>query len=74
MHPPSFSTTFFIASTERVTGAKTSMVSAVPAGEVIAREEVFGMVSPASAQIETTIGVVLFPAIPPIQCLSAIYF
>ncbi len=32
------------------------------------------MVSPAAAQIETTNGVVLFPAIPPIQCLSAIIF
>ena len=35
--------------------ASTSIVSAVPAGEVIAREEVLGMVRPCAATIGTTI-------------------
>lgn len=46
------------------------MVSAVPAGEVMAREDVFGIVSPCAATIATTIGVVRFPGKPPTQCLS----
>ena len=50
------------------------MGNAVPEAEVIARDEVFGRVKPAAAQIATTKGVVLFPAISPMQCLSAIYF
>ena len=36
-------------------------------------KEVFGKIIPAAAQIETTIGVVLLPAIPPIECLSATF-
>ena len=52
------------------TGASVSMVSAVPAGEVMAREEVFGMVSPQDVTIDTTIGVVRLPGRPPTQCLS----
>ncbi len=51
-----------------------SITSAVPEAEVIAREEVFGRVSPTDAQIATVIGVVLFPATPPMQCLFAVYF
>ena len=47
-----------------------SITSAVPAGVVIALEEVFGIIKPAAAQIETIIGVVR-PDIPPIECLSA---
>ncbi len=46
------------------------MVSAVPAGDVIAREEVFGIQTPWAATIATTIGVVRFPGSPPTQCLS----
>ena len=46
------------------------MVSAVPAGEVIAREEVFGIVSPKAATIGTTMSVVRLPGNPPMQCLS----
>ena len=46
------------------------MVSAVPAGEVIAREDVLGMVRPCAATIGTTIMEVRFPGIPPMQCLS----
>ena len=49
----------------------TSIVSAVPAGEVMAREEVFGTVRPREAQMATTIGVVRLPGRPPTQCLSA---
>ena len=45
-------------------------MSAVPAGEVMAREDVFGMVRPYAAAIATTIGVVRLPGRPPIQCLS----
>ena len=44
--PPSFSTTAVISSEESVTLVRTSIVSAVPAGEVMAREDVFGIVSP----------------------------
>ena len=51
-----------------------SITSAVPAAEVIALDELFGIVIPSAAHIDTTIGVVLFPAIPPMQCLSAIIF
>ena len=46
------------------------MVSAVPAGDVIAREDVFGMVKPSAATMDTTIGVVRFPGSPPTECLS----
>ena len=44
--PLQAATTSFISSTPTSTRASTSMVSAVPAGEVIARDDVFGMVSP----------------------------
>ena len=60
-----------MASKPRVTGVITSITSAVPAGEVIARDEVFGMTKPALAQIATTMGVVRLPGRPPTQCLSA---
>ena len=46
------------------------MVSAVPAGEVIAREEVLGITRPLAAAIATTIGEVRLPGRPPTQCLS----
>ena len=46
------------------------MVSAVPAGEVMAREEVFGIISPCAATIGTTIIEVRLPGMPPMQCLS----
>lgn len=42
----------------------------MPAGEVIAREDVFGMVRPWAATIGTTIMEVRLPGIPPMQCLS----
>ena len=69
-----FSTIFFISSIEKETLQNTSIVSAVPAGLVIARDDVFGIVSPAAATIATTIGVTLFPGTPPILCLSTTYF
>lgn len=46
------------------------MVSAVPAGEVMARDEVLGMTSPLAAAMATTSGVVRLPGRPPTQCLS----
>ena len=42
----------------------------VPAGEVIAREDVLGIIRPLAATMATTSGVVLFPGIPPMLCLS----
>src|SRR3989339_1110870 len=51
-----------------------SITSAVPDAEVIALLLVLGITTPATAHIETTIGVVLFPAIPPMQCLSTMSF
>ena len=53
------------------TFASTSMVSAVPAGEVIARLEVLGMNRPCAATIGTTSMLVRLPGMPPMQCLSA---
>ena len=46
------------------------MVSAVPAGDVMARDEVLGIVSPCAATIGTTIMDVRLPGMPPMQCLS----
>ena len=45
-------------------------MSAVPAGEVIARDDVFGMMTPAAVTIGTTMSVVRFPGRPPTLCLS----
>ncbi len=50
--------------------ASTSMVSAVPAGEVMARELVFGQSMPWAATIGTTSIEVRLPGMPPMQCLS----
>ncbi len=50
--------------------ASTAMVSAVPAGEVMAREEVLGNTSPWAATIGTTSIEVRLPGMPPMQCLS----
>ena len=52
------------------TSASTSMVSAVPAGEVIARDEVLGQSMPWAATIGTTSIEVRLPGMPPMQCLS----
>ena len=48
------------------------ITSAVPDADVIALEDVFGIFNPAAEQIDTIIGVVLFPASPPMLCLSKI--
>ena len=63
-------TTSFISSTPRSTRASTSIVSAVPAGDVMAREDVFGIVRPCAATIGTMIMEVRLPGMPPMQCLS----
>ena len=68
--PPSRSTTRRMAGRSSSTGASISMVSAVPAGEVIAREEVLGIMRPCAATTATTMGVVRLPGSPPTQCLS----
>jgi hypothetical protein len=70
MQPPSRSTTRRSAGRSSVTGAQVSIVSAVPAGEVMAREEVFGMVRPKAVTIGTTTSVVRLPGSPPTECLS----
>ena len=70
MHPPSCSTTLRMARISRFTGASVSMVSAVPAGEVMARDEVLGIVRPYAATMGTISSVVRLPGSPPTQCLS----
>ena len=72
MQPPSRATIFLICEIDKFTGVIVSIVSAVPAGDVIERDEVLGIVSPAAATIATTIGVVRLPGIPPTLCLSRI--
>ena len=71
MHAPVRSTTSRIRCGESATSASTPMVSAVPDGLVIARDEVFGTVRPSVARIGTTIMDVRLPGMPPMQCLSA---
>ena len=71
MQPPAASTVRRISSGARSTRASTSIASAVPAAEVIAREEVLGIVSPAAAAIGTTTMLTLVPGMPPRECLSA---
>ena len=68
--PPVVSTTRRIAVMSRATFVRVSIVSAVPAGDVIALDEVFGIFRPKQVTMETTIGVVRLPGRPPIQCLS----
>ncbi len=65
-------TTSFISDISKSTGMIVSALSAVPAAEVIALEDVFGMFSPEAATIGTTSKVVLSPGTPPILCLSTI--
>ena len=50
--------------------ASTAIVSAVPAGEVMARDEVFGHNMPWAATMGTTSIEVRLPGMPPMQCLS----
>src|SRR3989338_1412994 len=65
-------TILFILLISKLTLHNTSIVSAVPAGLVIDLLDVFGIVNPAAAIIGTKIIDVLFPGIPPMQCLSTI--
>jgi len=58
------------SSTGSSTRAITSMVSAVPAGDVMARDEVLGNTRPAAATMGTTSMEVRLPGRPPMQCLS----
>jgi hypothetical protein len=44
------------------------MASAVPAGEVMARDDVLGITTPQAATMGTTISVVRLPGRPPTQC------
>ncbi|MBA7700852.1 hypothetical protein ES703_109577 [subsurface metagenome] len=70
MHAFSFDTMLFNFSASKATGARTSIESAVPEGEVIALVDDFGIVNPAAATIGTMISVTLFPGTPPVECLS----
>jgi len=71
MNPPTFWAIFLSFGASFMMFANTSIVSAVPDGLVIARDEVFGIMIPAAVIIGMMIIVVLFPGTPPIQCLSA---
>ena len=70
MQPFVFLIILFIFFMLTETFARTSIVSAVPAGLVMLLELVFGIVKPAAAIIGTITIVVLLPATPPTQCLS----
>ncbi len=74
MQPLVFSTTLFISSILKSTGIKTSALSAVPQAEVIALEEVFGIVKPEEAIRGTRIKEVLSPTALPMLCLSTTIF
>ncbi len=67
---PVFSTTLYTSSLFKATGITLSIISVVPAGEVIALVDVLGTTSPLAANIGTSIGVIPFPAVPPMECLS----
>ena len=58
-------TILFNTSGTKATGAKTSIESAVPEGDVMALVEDFGIVNPAAATIGTIIRDTLFPGTPP---------
>src|SRR3989338_4454742 len=71
IQPPTSLTIFSICLGVNSTEAIASITSAVPAGVVIARDEILGILNPAAAIIGTIIIVVLVPAMPPTECLSA---
>ena len=60
----------FTSSKLRSTLARTSIVSAVPEADVIARDEVFGMSNPNAAIIGMTTSETRLPIMPPRECLS----
>ena len=68
---PARATTACICGSVSATVVSVSSVSAVPEGEVMARDEVLGSVRPQAAPIATTMGVVRLPGRPPTECLSA---
>lgn len=72
MNPPTSLIICFSFSIVKLTGQSTSIVSAVPAGDVIALLLVFGIVHPAATNIGTMSIVVLLPGTPPIECTSTI--
>lgn len=69
--PRSKRTSLLRASGDREMWDNTSMVSAVPAGEVMARLEVLGINMPWAATMGTMSMEVRLPGMPPMQCLSA---
>jgi len=71
MKPPTFFAICLSWGALFIMFARTSIVSAVPDGLVIALEEVFGIFIPAAVMIGMIIIVVLLPGTPPMQCLSA---
>ena len=71
MNPPTELAIFVSFGALFIMFARTSMVSAVPEGLVIARDEVLGIKMPAAVTIGIIIIVVRFPGTPPMQCLSA---
>ena len=65
--PPTFSAIFLSLWASIHTSAKTSTMSAVPAAELMALDEVLGIISPAAATMGTTIRVILLPGHPPTE-------
>ena len=63
--PPTSSATRLRVSTSSSTLQKVSTKSDVPQALLMAREDVFGIMTPAAATIDTTMGVILFPGTPP---------
>ena len=63
--PPASSVTRLTSSESRSTLQKVSTKSAVPQALLMALEDSFGMVRPLAAVMDTTMGVILFPGIPP---------
>ena len=69
-HAPVSPTTRRMSAISRVTGISVSTVPAVPDGDVIARDDVFGITRPPALAIATISGEVRLPGRPPMQCLS----
>ncbi len=68
--PPTFKAISLNSSAVNSTGARTSIVSAVPVGLVMALLDVFGMRTPKDATIGTMRRLTLFPGTPPMECFS----
>ena len=63
--PPTSSDTRFSESASISTLQKVSTKSEVPQALLMARDESFGIMIPAAATMDTTMGVILFPGTPP---------